>query len=158
MVRAGEKPIICAINSLAYGGGCEIIINTDIIITSKRGAKFALPEVKRGVVALAGGLTRLLQSVGKQRAIEMALTGRVVPVEEAERWGIVNEVVEDGGEADDVDVGERRVVKRAVEVGGRFVANSPDTVIVSRKGIKLGWEGVGAEDASRMLMTDGQGG
>ncbi|QSS56221.1 enoyl-CoA hydratase [Histoplasma capsulatum var. duboisii H88] len=88
----------------------------------------------------------------------MALTGRVVPVEEAERWGIVNEVVEDGGEADDVDVGERRVVKRAVEVGGRFVANSPDTVIVSRKGIKLGWEGVGAEDASRMLMTDGQGG
>lgn len=96
--------------------------------------------------------------MGKQRAIEIALTGRVVPVEEAERWGIVNEVVEDGEEADDVGVGERRVMKRAVEVGGRSVANSPDTVIVSREGVKLGWEGVGAEDASRMLMTDGQGG
>ncbi|KKZ66656.1 transcriptional adapter 2-alpha [[Emmonsia] crescens] len=118
--RAGKKPVICAVNGLAYGGGCEIIINADIVIASKRAAKFALPEVKRGV--------------------------------EAERWGLVNEVVEDGGETDEMDVGERRVVKRAVEVAGDIVANSPDAVIVSREGIKLGWEGVGAEDGSRLLM------
>ncbi|PGH30286.1 transcriptional adapter 2-alpha [[Emmonsia] crescens] len=150
--RAGKKPVICAVNGLAYGGGCEIIINADIVIASKRAAKFALPEVKRGVVALAGGLTRLVRTVGKQRAMEMALTGRVVRVEEAERWGLVNEVVEDGGETDEMDVGERRVVKRAVEVAGEIVANSPDAVIVSREGVKLGWEGVGAEDGSRLLM------
>lgn len=84
--------------------------------------------------------------------MEMALTGRVVRVEEAERWGLVNEVVEDGGETDEMDVGERRVVKRAVEVAGEIVANSPDAVIVSREGVKLGWEGVGAEDGSRLLM------
>ncbi|KAL2389043.1 hypothetical protein RJ035_002645 [Blastomyces gilchristii] len=95
--RAGKKPVICAVNGLAYGGGCEIIINADIVIASRRGAKFALPEVKRGVAALAGGLTRLVRTVGKPRAMEMALTGRVVRVEEAERWGLVNEVVEDGG-------------------------------------------------------------
>ncbi|EDN11270.1 predicted protein [Histoplasma mississippiense (nom. inval.)] len=77
----GKKPVICAVISLAYVGGCEII-------NSKRRAKFALPEVKRGVIALAGGLTRLMRTVGKQRAIEMALTGRVVPVEETERWGL----------------------------------------------------------------------
>ncbi|OJD15568.1 hypothetical protein AJ78_04191 [Emergomyces pasteurianus Ep9510] len=150
--RAGKKPVICAANGLAYGGGCEIIINADIVIASKRAAKFALPEVKRGVVALAGGLTRLVRTVGKQRAMEMALTGRVVQVEEAERWGLVNEVVEDGKETDDMDVGERMVVKRAVEVAEEIVANSPDAVIVSREGVKLGWEGVGAEDGSRLLM------
>ncbi|OAX82010.1 hypothetical protein ACJ72_03648 [Emergomyces africanus] len=150
--RAGKKPVICAVNGLAYGGGCEIIINADMVIASKRAAKFALPEVKRGVAALAGGLTRLVRTVGKQRAMEMALTGRVVQVEEAERWGLVNEVVEDGEETDDVEVRERRVVKRAVEVAEEIVANSPDAVIVSREGVKMGWEGVGAEDGNRMLM------
>ncbi|EEH45220.2 uncharacterized protein PADG_01370 [Paracoccidioides brasiliensis Pb18] len=149
--RAGRKPIICAVNGLAYGGGCEIIINADIVIASKRGAKFALPEVKRGVVALAGGLTRLVRTVGKQRAMEMVLTGRVVKVDEAERWGLVNEVVEDEGETDETDVEERKVVKRAIEFAGEIVANSPDAVIVSREGVKLGWEGIGAEDGSRLL-------
>ncbi|KAK2753394.1 hypothetical protein FQN55_003523 [Onygenales sp. PD_40] len=163
--RNGKKPIICAVNGLAYGGGCEIIINADLVIASRRGAKFALPEVKRGVVALAGGLPRLVRTVGKARAMDMALTGRVVGVEEAREWGVVGEVVEDmreGEEGDDGDAGvdggvvvervmRRMVVRRAVEVAQEIVANSPDAVIVTREGIKMGWEGVGAEEGSRLL-------
>ncbi|PGG97152.1 hypothetical protein AJ79_09333 [Helicocarpus griseus UAMH5409] len=156
--RTGKKPIICAVNGLAYGGGCELTINADIVIASKRAAKFALPEVKRGVVALAGGLPRLVRTVGRQRAMEMVLTGRTVGVEEAERWGLVNEVVEDGwegeGDWEGVGVEERMVVKRAIEVAEEIVKNSPDAVIVSREGIKMGWEGVGVEDGSRLLMEN----
>lgn len=161
--RTGKKPVICAVNGLAFGGGCEIIINADMVIASKR-ARFALPEVKRGVVALAGGLTRLVRTVGRPRAMEMALTGRVVSVEEAETWGLVNEIVEDGEESEGVDdVMQRKVVKRAVEVALEIAGNSPDAVIVSREGLKLAWEGVGAEEGSRLLMdawgkklTDGE--
>lgn len=141
--RGGKKPIIAAVNGPCLGGGCELVINADLVLASRRHAYFALPEVKRGVVAIAGGLPRLVRTVGKQRAMEMALTGRNVSAEEAERWGLVNELVD--GEAD-------AVVKRAVEVAETIAANSPDAVIVSREGVKMGWEGVGVEDGSRLLI------
>lgn len=157
--RTGKKPVICAVNGLAFGGGCEIVLNADMVIASRCGARFALPEVKRGLAALAGGLSRLVRTVGKPRAMEMALTGRVVGVEEAERWGLVNEVVDDGDEAESGSVGkveedvmQRKVVKRAVDVALEIAGNSPDAVIVSREGIKLGWEGVGAEEGSRLVQ------
>ncbi|KAL1957318.1 hypothetical protein VTO42DRAFT_6107 [Malbranchea cinnamomea] len=152
--RTGKKPVLCAVNGLAFGGGCEIVLNADMVIASSSRAQFALPEVKRGVVALAGGLTRLVRTVGRPRAMEMALTGRVVSVREAERWGIVNEVVDDEDEQaheGDGDVMQRKVVKRAVERALEIAGNSPDAVIVSREGIKMGWEGVGAEEGSRLL-------
>ncbi|KAL9032100.1 MAG: hypothetical protein Q9214_008108, partial [Letrouitia sp. 1 TL-2023] len=72
--RKGKKPIIAAVNGLCMGGGCEMAINADLIVASS-GAVFALPEVKVGVIALAGALPRLVRTVGKQRAMEMALTG-----------------------------------------------------------------------------------
>ncbi|KAJ9302168.1 hypothetical protein DTO271G3_1034 [Paecilomyces variotii] len=148
--RSGKKPIICCINGLCFGGGCEIIINSDLNIASSR-AIFALPEVKRGVLAVAGGLPRLVRTVGRQRAMEMALTGRMVSAQEAEKWGLVNEVVP-VGEGDSDEVVSEKVVKRAVDVAGGIAKNSPDSVIVTREGIKMGWEGVGAEDGSRLLI------
>lgn len=60
------------------------------MVVAARSASFALPEVKRGVVAFAGALPRIVRTIGKQRAMEMALTGRTVPAEEAYSWGIVN--------------------------------------------------------------------
>lgn len=149
--RTGKKPIICAVNGIAFGGGCEIIINADMVIASSR-ARFALPEVKRGVVALAGGLTRLIRTVGRPRAMEMALTGRVVGAREAEAWGLINEVVDDEKESEGEEGMGRLVVRRAVEVALEISANSPDSVIVTREGLKLGWEGVGAEEGSRLLQ------
>lgn len=106
-----------------------MIINADIVIADQS-AKFALPEVKIGVIALAGALTRLVRTVGKQRAMEMALTGRVLMAEEAREWGLVNRVVEDG-----------TCVEEAVKMAEVIAGNSPDSVIVSRQGVMMGWEG-----------------
>ncbi|GCB18542.1 carnitinyl-CoA dehydratase [Aspergillus awamori] len=142
--RSGKKPIICAVNGLCLGGGCEMVLNADMVIASSQ-AYFGLPEVQRGVVAWAGALPRLGRIVGRQRAMEMALTGRKVPAEEAARWGIVNEVVDDS---------KKGVVERAVEVAVQIAGNSPDAVLVSREGVKLGWEGVGAEEATGMLIQE----
>lgn len=132
--RSGRKPVIAAVNGLCFGGGCEIIINCDMVIASSK-AQIGLPEVKRGVVALAGALPRLVRTVGKQRAMELALTGRTLSAAEAKEWGMVNYVVDDC-------VGES--IKWAQEIAG----NSPDSIIVSREGIKLGWEGMGAQEAT----------
>ncbi|GAB7339724.1 hypothetical protein MBLNU457_6290t3 [Dothideomycetes sp. NU457] len=142
--RGGKKPIIAAVNGICFGGGCEMIVNADMVIASKN-AQFALPEVKRGVVAMAGALPRIVRTIGRVRAMEMALTGRVVMAEEAERWGLINRVVGDE---------EGKVVGAAVEAARMIAENSPDAVQVSREGIKLGWEGVGAEEGSRLLLEN----
>ncbi|KAJ5711344.1 Crotonase core [Penicillium malachiteum] len=146
--RKGKKPVIAAVNGLCFGGGSEMIINSDLVIASSR-AVFGLPEVKRGVVAQAGALPRLVRTVGKQRAMEMALTGRNILPAEAERWGLVNEVV-DVKELSEEE-GNKVVVSRAVVVAGLIAGNSPDAVLVTREGIKLGWEGIGADEATGML-------
>lgn len=147
--RKGKKPVICAVNGLCFGGGAEMIINSDIVIASSR-ALIGLPEVKRGVVAMAGALPRLVRTVGKQRAMEMVLTGRSLSASEAERWGLVNEVVGVGDGEKDEDV-SKKVVQRAVAVAVEIAGNSPDAVLVSREGVKLGWEGIGADEATGML-------
>ncbi|KAJ5637028.1 Crotonasecore [Penicillium lividum] len=148
--RKGKKPVIAAVNGLCFGGGSEMIINCDLVIASSRSV-FGLPEVKRGVVALAGALPRLVRTVGKQRAMEMALTGRNVLPNEAEKWGLVNEVVDVGGKEVSLEEGNRVVVERALAVAIVITGNSPDAVLVSREGIKLGWEGIGADEATSML-------
>lgn len=147
--RKGRKPIICAVNGLSFGGGTEMLINTDIVIASSR-SQLGLPEVKRGVVALAGALPRLARTVGRQRAMEMVLTGRSLSAAEAEKWGLVNEVVAVADGDGDEDV-SRKVVSRAVAVATEIAGNSPDAVLVSREGVKLGWEGIGADEATGML-------
>lgn len=148
--RKGKKPVIAAVNGLCFGGGSEMIINSDLVIASSRSV-FGLPEVKRGVVALAGALPRLVRTVGKQRAMDMALTGRNVLPNEAERWGLVNEVVDVGGKEVSLEEGNQVLVERALAVATVIAGNSPDSVLVSREGIKLGWEGIGADEATGML-------
>jgi enoyl-CoA hydratase/carnithine racemase len=125
-----------------------MIVNADLVVASED-ALFALPEVKRGVIALAGALTRVVRTVGRQRGMEMALTGRTLSAAEAERWGLVNKVVGKSGGVEEVQ--EREVVKEAIRFAEMIAENSPDSVIVSREGIKLGWEGVGAEEGTRLL-------
>jgi enoyl-CoA hydratase/carnithine racemase len=73
--------------------------------------------------------------------MEMALTGRPVSATEAEKWGLVNHVVEGGNDG---------VVKAAIEIAKTIAENSPDAVIVSRQGVAIGWEGVGAEEGTRI--------
>lgn len=120
-----------------------MVINCDIILAASS-AMFALPEVKVGVVALAGALPRLGRVVGRQRAMEMVVTGRGVNAREGREWGFVNEVVDDGV-----------VVKRAVEVAETICGNSPDGVLVSKSGVEMGWAGLGVEEATEKVLREG---
>ena len=112
-----------------------MIINVDLVLASPK-AIFGLPESKIGVVAIAGALPRLARTVGKQRAMEMALLGRNVSAKEAKEWGLVNFVSGDG---------EAGIVAKAIEWAGMLAANSPDSVIVSKAGVDIAWEGYGVE-------------
>jgi enoyl-CoA hydratase/carnithine racemase len=147
--RSGKKPVIAAVNGLSYGGGMEICINMDLVIAAKS-ATFALPEVKRGVAAIAGVLPRIVRTIGRQRAMEMVLTGRTLSAAEGLSWGFINAVTEDAPA--NSNVMSRPVTAKALEYAKIIAENSPDAVIVSREGIKMGWEGVGAEDGSRLLV------
>ena len=87
-----NKPIIAAVNGVSMGGGFEIALACDLIIASDN-ARFALPEPKVGLAALAGGMQRLPRQIGMKNAMGMMLTGRHVGAAEAKELGIVNEVV-----------------------------------------------------------------
>ena len=87
------KPVIAAVNGVAMGGGFEIALACDLIIASNN-AKFALPEPKVGLAALAGGLQRLPRQISMKNALGMMLTARHVPASEGKELGFVNQVVE----------------------------------------------------------------
>lgn len=89
------KPVIAAVNGVAMGGGFEIALACDLIIASEN-ARFALPEPKVGLAALAGGLQRLPRQIGLKNAMGMILTGRHVFAAEGKELGFVNEVVPEG--------------------------------------------------------------
>ena len=90
-----DKPVIAAVNGFAVGGGFEMALACDIVVAAP-GASFALPEVKVGLTALAGGVLRLPRAVGLQRAMGMMLTGRLVGAAEGLAAGFVTEIAEDG--------------------------------------------------------------
>lgn len=141
--RGGKKPVLAAVNGLCLGGGMEVALNCDVILASED-ATFGLPEVKRGVIALAGALPRLVRTVGRQRAAEMALLGRHYGAGEMAAWGIVNKVVAGKG-------ADGEVLREALRWAGEIAANSPDSVITSREGLRLGWEPLGPEVATDLL-------
>ncbi len=87
-----DKPVIAAVNGVAMGGGFEIALACDLIIASED-AKFALPEPRVGLAALAGGVHRLPRQIGLKNAMGMMLTGRSVSAQEGRELGFVNEVV-----------------------------------------------------------------
>lgn len=122
--RTMSKPIIAAVNGIAFGGGMEMILNCDLVIASDDSA-FSLPEVKRGVIAIQGGIPRIRAAVGHQLASEMLLLGRTVSAMEAyERFGFVNMVVP-----------KAQLLQTAIEWAFRITQNSPDAVQSTKRAL-----------------------
>lgn len=140
--RTGKKPVIAAVGGACLGGGMELAINCDLVVAGPR-AKFGLPEAKRGVIPVAGALPRLMKTVGKQRASEMTLLGRMYGPEQMKEWGLVNFVV-DARDGDDVTA-------EALRLAAEIAKNSPDSIITSREGLSLGWEPMGPVQSTELV-------
>ena len=126
------KPVIAAVNGVAMGGGFEIALACDLIIAAE-GARFALPEPKVGLAALAGGLNRLPRQIGSKRALGMILTGRHVSAREGLELGFVNEVVADGEAAE----GAMRWAEQICECAPLSIRASKDVVYRSLSSASL---------------------
>ena len=119
--RERRKPIIVAVDGLATAGGCEIVLSCDLVVASNR-SSFGLAEVKRNLIAGAGGLFRLPRAIGRAAALEIILTGEPLAAQRAYELGLVNHVV-----APD------QVMPKALEIAERICAAAPLAVWASRK-------------------------
>jgi enoyl-CoA hydratase len=93
--RPPVKPVMAAVEGPAFAGGFELVLACDLVVAAST-AVFALPEARVGLLAASGGIPRLANRVPQSVAMELALTGRHMPANEAHRWGLVNRLVEPG--------------------------------------------------------------
>ena len=119
-------PTIAAVNGIAFGGGCEIALCCDFIYASTT-ARFAQPEVTRGIMPGAGGTQNLPRAVGERRAKEIVMSGRPFSARQAHEWGMVNEVCE-----------PEQLMPRVLEVAREIAANAPIAVRQAKKAIHQG--------------------
>jgi enoyl-CoA hydratase len=143
VARVRTKPVIAAVDGSALAGGTELVLAADLVVASRR-SQFGIPEVKRSLVAGAGGLFRLPRKIPENVAMECALTGDPISAARAAQFGLVNELVEDG-----------RAVDAAVALAERIIANSPLAVRESRR-VMLASSGL-AEDEGFALSNEALG-
>jgi enoyl-CoA hydratase len=127
--RPPRKPLIAAVEGYALAGGFELALSADLVVAA-RDARFGLPEVKRGLVAGAGGLLRLPRTVSYQLAMEVALTGDMLEAASLHRHGLINRITEPG-----------KALYEAVVLASRIAKNAPLAVAASKAIVALsaGW-------------------
>ena len=128
LVKTTRKPWIAAVNGFALGGGCELAMMADFIIASEN-ARFGQPEIKLGVAPGMGGSQRLTRAIGKAKAMEMCLTGRMMGAEEAERSGLVARVVSLAS-----------LVDEAVKTAAEIAAMPPLAAIANKEMVNAAFE------------------
>ena len=127
-LKAVRKPVIAAVAGYALGGGCELAMMCDIIIAADS-ARFGQPEIKLGVIPGAGGTQRLPRAVGKAKAMDMILTGRMMDAQEAERAGLVSRVVA----AD-------RLIDEALAAAAQIAEFSLPSVMMAKEAVNRAYE------------------
>ncbi|MBL1257019.1 enoyl-CoA hydratase [Methylocystis sp. Sn-Cys] len=127
-VARARKPIIAAVAGFALGGGCELAMMCDFIIAADT-AQFGQPEIKIGVIPGAGGTQRLTRAIGKAKAMDLVLTGRMMGAEEAERCGLVARIVP---AAD--------LVAEALKAGAAVAAMSLPAAMMAKEAVNAAFE------------------
>ena len=139
-IRSIRKPVIAAVSGFALGGGCELAMMCDFIIAADN-AKFGQPEIKLGIIPGAGGTQRLPRAVGKAKAMDLALTGRMMDATEAERAGLVSRVVTPDKLMDEAlgaalaicELGQTAVMAAKEAVNRAFESTLSDGVMFERR-------------------------
>ncbi len=134
-VAKTRKPVIAAVAGFALGGGCELAMMCDFILAADT-AKFGQPEIKLGVIPGAGGTQRLTRFVGKSKAMEMCLTGRMMDAAEAERSGLVSRIVPAAS-----------LVEEAIKTADTIASMSASAVYAAKESVNRAyettlWEGI----------------
>src|SRR5690606_14293650 len=123
-----NKPLIAAVNGYAYGGGCELAMQCDLIVASET-ARFAQPEIKLGIMPGAGGTQRLARAIGPYRAMELILTGEPLSAQDAYAAGLVNRLVP-----------PERCLEEALALAHLIAQRPPLAVRLAREAVRHGFE------------------
>ncbi|BDB99273.1 enoyl-CoA hydratase/isomerase family protein [Saccharolobus caldissimus] len=127
-LRSFKKPIIAALNGITAGGGLELAMACDIIIAAES-AKLGQPEINLGIIPGAGGTQRLTRTVGKFRAMELVLTGKLISAREAEAYGLVNKVVPDNSLLDE-----------AIKLAKEIATKPAITLMLAKEAVSKAWD------------------
>jgi enoyl-CoA hydratase/carnithine racemase len=127
-IAAVETPLIAAVSGYALGGGCELALTCDMIVADAK-ARFGQPEVTLGIIPGGGGTQRLTRAIGKQRAMEYVLTGRLFDAETAHKWGLVNQIV-----------GKGRWLTAALELARTIATRAPIATRLAKQAVLLAEE------------------